>query len=208
MEGDNPNVTRRSLKGFYSTAAKHAVKAATGEYNRRAIRKAVKTATHKQVDRLARRTGVNLRRKQKRLTQQQRRDHKKGLNKIDAEIQEKKGRLNGFGFWIIAGLALLDDFLDIIADLTIIGSVVVSLTSILTSFIILSFFYLKGVRMTTRKLVAWTITFIIELIPFAQFFASNIVYVFLIRFYENKDIVKYAQLKKSALAQKVLKKKS
>jgi len=81
-----------------------------------------------------------------------------------ASAPEKK--MTGVGFYMIVGIAAVKDLLDMFLNISVVLSIVVIGTGLLISFIVAFYLFYVGVKPSVKKLATFTISAIIELIPF------------------------------------------
>jgi uncharacterized membrane protein len=124
--------------------------------------------------------------------------------KKTVDIPEPEKKLTGPMFFIMVGLAMTKDILDVIFTFTIFLSVLSSLFGIMISFLILFYFIYSDVKWTTRKLVTVILTFVIEFIPIiSAFIPAATLNLFIVRKFENSDRLKKFAEKKATMLAKV-----
>ncbi len=129
--------------------------------------------------------------------------NKKKYHRREAiDLQKPEKKLTGSGFFVMVGLAVTKDILDIIFTFTLIFAIFASFFGIIISFLILFYLIYNDVKWTTRKIVTMLITFIVEFLPFINaFIPAATVNLFIIKKFENSDRFKeFAEKKASLLA--------
>jgi len=102
--------------------------------------------------------------------------------------QEKK--MTGAGFYMIVGVAIIKDLVDLI-DLTGIGVILTTALGFLIDFIVWFYFFYTGVKYYQgRKLATFLISAIIEIIPGLNILPTFSFSLFIIRAMENNPKLK------------------
>jgi hypothetical protein len=136
-------------------------------------RKVTEQLTQKQVDKYSQKTANVIRKRRGQQTQS----------------QTAKKKMSGAGFYIILGITILEDLLDIFL------SPITPITSVIVSFIVFTYLYLENIDFDSRTIARWLISFIIELIPVINIIPTYSIIFYLTKVFENKKIVKGAALK-------------
>lgn len=134
----------------------------------RALRVAADTAATPYLDRAAKRFAFKNRGK---------------LGRFRAKKDGKK--LHGVSFWLIVGLAIIKDLLDIVLNISLILILLVIPIGFIISFGVFIYLYLQGVKMDSRKLATLIIGFFIDLLPLLSILPTFTITLFIIRFLEN-----------------------
>ncbi len=104
------------------------------------------------------------------------------------KTQEKK--MTGVGFYMIVGIAIIKDLVDLI-DLTGIGVILTSILGFFIDFIVWFYFFYTGVKYYEgRKLATFLISAIIEIIPGLNILPTFSFTLFIIRALENNPRLK------------------
>lgn len=128
---------------------------------------------------------------------------KRPARKKDVNLQKPEKKLAGAGFFVMVGLAVTKDILDILFTFTLILAIFTSFFGIMISLLTLFYFIYNDVRWTTRKITTMIITSIIEFLPFiGAFIPAATINLFLVRRFENSDRFKEFTEKKAALLAK------
>lgn len=139
----------------------------------KAIDKATKKATGQAISRAAQRASESYKKRQG------------GKQKASqARSEEDKKKMTGVGFWMIVGLALAKDLLDILTGLTVVLIILVVFTTMTISFIVAFYLFYVGVKPDTRKVVTWALSFLAEIVS-GGFLPTYTISLFIIRFMEN-----------------------
>lgn len=117
--------------------------------------------------------------------------------KMARRYQKKKGisippqkKLSGTGFWMIFSLSLLNTFMDVFFNFTLILSAITLVTSLVVTFIIGFYLYNQGIKPSSRKLALWVTSIIIESVPFLNMLPAYPVSLLLMKKMENSDFLK------------------
>jgi len=118
-------------------------------------------------------------------------------------MEKPEKRLTGAGFFIVLGLAIIKDLLDILLAATIVFAMLASLLGIAITFLIVFYLIYNNVKWTIRKIITVVITFLIEFIPIVSAFVpAATLNLLLIKKFENSDRFKKFAEKKAALLAK------
>lgn len=111
----------------------------------------------------------------------------KFAKKQQAKVQRDpaKKKMTGIGFWLVVGIALMKDGLDIILNLSVFLIFLVIPLSFLFLFMTFMYLYLEGVKMDNRKLATIIISFIVDMLPLLSIIPAFTFSLFIIRFLEN-----------------------
>jgi len=99
-------------------------------------------------------------------------------------------KMTGPGFYMVVSMAFIKDIFDIIADLTLLLSVLTFLTGALISYIVWFYLFYNGVKLDSRKLATFLVSAIIEMIPLVNIIPTFTITLFIIRELENNKSLK------------------
>jgi hypothetical protein len=114
------------------------------------------------------------------------------MEEENKKIPEREKKMVGPLFWIVLSIVAFDDILDVILNLTGVGSAVASAISIGISGLSLSYVYLAGASINTRFTLRAVITQVAEFIPFVSLLPFGSIFLILTRLYENDPKVRAA----------------
>ena len=117
---------------------------------------------------------------------------------VQAEPEKK---LTGISFWLIVGLAIVKDALDLFLNLTLVLILLVIPIGFLISLCVFIYFYFQGVKMDSRKIATIVIGFLIDVIPILSIFPTFTATIFIIRWLENSGDKKFLGVSVSKIAQ-------
>jgi len=99
-------------------------------------------------------------------------------------------KMTGVGFYMVVALALIKDTFDIIADISILLSILTFFTGLLISYIVWFYLFYNGVKLDSRKLATFAVSAIIEVIPLVNIIPTFTITLFVIRELENNKGLK------------------
>jgi len=99
-------------------------------------------------------------------------------------------KMTGPGFYMVVGIAIVKDLLDVFLNVSVVLSVVVIATGLLISFIVAFYLFYVGVKPSAKKVAVYAVSAIIELIPFLSIIPTFAFTLFIIRALENNPKLK------------------
>ena len=116
-------------------------------------------------------------------------------------VAKSEKKLTGISFWLIVGLGIVKDSLDIFLNLTLILVLFVIPIGFLISFGVFVYFYFQGVKMDSRKIATLVIGFLLDVMPLLSIFPTFTITLFIIRWLENSKDKKIFRFSVSKIAQ-------
>lgn len=92
-----------------------------------------------------------------------------------------KPKMQGVGFATIVFIGIIDDILDIVLDLTGVGSIVASFIQIIPTVIIFLYLLANKIKVFGRVRKIFLGTLVVEFIPFVQFLPATTISLFMIK---------------------------
>lgn len=96
-----------------------------------------------------------------------------------------KKKMTGVSFWIMVGVALMKDSLDLILNFSVFLIFLVIPLSFLFMFVTFMYLYLEGVKMDSRKIATIVISFLVDMLPLISMLPAFTLSLFIIRYLEN-----------------------
>lgn len=122
--------------------------------------------------------------------EQKRRERLRVMGK-EKSIKLPEEKLVGAGFWIMIGVAMFKDIIDIFLGLSLILSFLIVLTTIVINFVVFFYLFYNDVEITNKKVASWVSTFILEVIPLGLFFLPlTTLNLIIIRTLEHNERIK------------------
>lgn len=124
--------------------------------------------------------------------------------KTEALKKNPEPKMVGVLFWMVLSLVLIDDAFDIFVTLTGFLGIVSSVSNWIISGIVFLYMYFEGVKMDSRKIVAWGVGFIVESIPYVGSIIPTYAIIFVLtRVWENNaELIK--KISPSILREKIM----
>jgi len=150
-----------------------------------ALKQAVTNKTYGQIDSAAQKASARLSRKGK------------TSNADPVGNHTTKQKMDGPLFYLMMCFTILDDVMDIALNATFVLSIAATILSLIISFMVFTYLYSENINWNTRKLIMWSISFIIEIIPFLSILPTYTIIFALTKKLENNPslITKASQLK-------------
>lgn len=121
---------------------------------------------------------------------------------LEEPTSNKPKKMVGPGFWLMLFIVLIKDLIDLVADFSVILSVIAPVTGFIVTLILWFYYYYNGVKASTRTVATFAITSLIGSIPFINILPESVLNLILIRTFENnqklKKIVKIASVNGAA----------
>ena len=103
-----------------------------------------------------------------------------------ADREEKK--IAGAGFWMVLGICIAKDLLDIFTNLSVILSILVWVTTMMILFVVNFYLFYNGVKPTTKKVLWQAVVFAGDSFPFISIFIGYTIYLIFVRIVENNEL--------------------
>jgi hypothetical protein len=116
--------------------------------------------------------------------------NKNKVNKKNKKEEPPKKKMTGPPFWILLIIILIDEIIDMVFNLTGILAILTIFTSLFITFMVITYYIIEGVSLSTRKLVLWIISLTIETIPIINMLPGYSVGFILTRVFENNEKLK------------------
>lgn len=111
--------------------------------------------------------------------------------------QQPQKKLTGPLFIAMLSLTLLKDILDIVFTFSVILIFFSVIFGLMVTFILLMYYMMNDVKLTSRKLVAFVISMAFEIAPFASIFPMASIGLILVRILENSERLRKMASKKT-----------
>jgi len=120
---------------------------------------------------------------------------KQRQGQLDTKKMPKK-KMAGMMFYMMLSLTIFKDLLDILLTFTLFLSVLGVLFGLLITFIVLIYYFLNNVSLTSRKLVVFVVSMTIEMLPLVGILPMASISFILVRNFENSQrLRKFAESK-------------
>lgn len=184
-EGGIKNFARNNPSSFGDTALRSGVTAFSGGLGA-GLRRISAAATDQAVDSSAKRFAERLKnRKRGNAGNSPSGGEAKAKGKGEEGKGNDKKKMAGMAFYLVLSLTIFKDVSDLVADASVILSIITPITGLIVSFVVAVYFYLNKVEISTNKIVAYALSIVLEFIPFLNIIPTSTIVLILTKWMEN-----------------------